>query len=113
MMTFDEFWVSEFGNKDTAKDFTGKMIRRGDHRKENSQYGWDIDHILPLAANGVDDATNLQIVNIATNRLKADLTSFVIDGVNYQVMRNTPQNTIGRKIAPYSYKNKKYCITIV
>jgi hypothetical protein len=114
-MDWLEFWEHEFGNVEYAQDFAGRMVRKGDYRKQNSEYAWDYDHILPESPNGPNSLENWQIVNIKTNREKADKTSFKIDGVLYQVQKNTQKNTQGKQLAPYpnKYKGKKYCIIIV
>lgn len=119
-MTIEEFWENEFGNKTTAKDFSGLSVRKSDYRNENSQYGWDIEHIEPLNPNGsekhkknINRVDNMQVANIVTNRQKGNKTSFNINGVNYQVLRNTPKSISGHHLANYSYKNKKYCIVIL
>jgi hypothetical protein len=112
-MSLDEFWINEFGAKQSAKDFAGRVIRRSDSGNEQSPYGWNVDHILPKAGNGGDGIDNLQIAHIATNREKADRTSFVIEDLVYQVKKNTPKNTQGNRLAPYDYAGKKYCIVIL
>ncbi|MDR1469361.1 MAG: hypothetical protein LBT00_08725 [Spirochaetaceae bacterium] len=125
-MTNDEFWVNEFGNKDSGKDFAGQTVRR-DHYIGNFKQGsnlpstaWDREDIEPLNPNGSEkhkrqhnDISNLQVVNVATNRAKENKTFFTIDGVLYQVVKNTPKRTRGKRLAPYSYKGKKYCIVIL
>jgi hypothetical protein len=117
-MTIEEFWENEFGNKTSVKDFAGRFLRKTDYRNQNSQSGWDIDHIEPLNHNGngkhnINTIDNYQIANIATNREKANKTSFTINSVNYQVLRNTPKNISGHRLANYNYKNKRYCIVIL
>ena len=119
-MTSDEVWQNEFGQKEIAKDFADKTVRRGDYGKEKLSTGWDYDHIEPLNPNGnekhkkqYNDIVNVQIVNVATNREKANKTSFTINGIQYQVVKNTPKKTKGKCLAPYNYKNKKHCIVIL
>ena len=47
-MTPDELWKNEFGQRETARDFTGKPVRCGDYGKEQSPTGWNYDHIQTL-----------------------------------------------------------------
>jgi hypothetical protein len=119
-MTHDEVWQNEFGQKETATDFAGRPVRRGDYGKKQSPTGWDYDHIEPLNPNGnekhkkqYNNIANVQIANIATNREKANKTSFSIHDTQYQVVRNTPKKINGKHLAPYNYKEKNYCIVIL
>jgi hypothetical protein len=111
-MTWDDFWVNEFGKAEFGIDFAGKKIKRSEQGK-NAEFGWTGDHILPEAQNGPDNVSNLQITNFKTNQHKADKNTFVIDGIQYQVLRNTPKNIKGKRLANYNYNEKKYCIIIV
>ena len=125
-MTNDEFWLHEFRDRDKAKDFAGCTVRRGHFKgafKQGSKRppdAWDIEDIEPLNPNGSEkhkrrhsDVSNWQIANVATNGEKENKTSFTIDGVHYQVVRNTPKMTQDKRLAPYPYKGKKYAVVIL
>jgi hypothetical protein len=130
-MTSDEFWEHEFGNRPEAKDFVGHIVRKGDFIKNFPQGGklpstaWDREDIEPLNPNGTEKhkrrlggIENWQVASVETNRIKSNKTSFEINGKLYQVQRNTPVNTQGKRLAPYPnkttpYKGKKYCIIIL
>jgi len=125
-MTSDEFWKHEFGNRDSGKDFAGFPVRRVDYIgnfRQGSKLpptAWDFDDIEPLNPNGSEkhkrqhnDVSNFQVANVATNRAKENKTSFTIDGVQYQVVKNTPKKTNGKHLAPYSYDGKRHCIVIL
>jgi hypothetical protein len=53
-------------------DACGKMIKRSDHGNTSSEYGWEVDHIKPVARDGTDDLYNLQPLYWKTNRDKGD-----------------------------------------
>ena len=130
-MTPDEFWKSEYGKALEAKDFAGRLVRKG-HFSGNFPSGnklpstaWDCDHIEPLNPAGSEKhkqrlggIENWQVANVVTNKIKGNKTSFEIDGTLYQVQRNIPAKIQGKRLAPYpnkasSYKGKKYCIVIL
>ncbi|MDR1866715.1 MAG: hypothetical protein LBQ77_00430 [Treponema sp.] len=108
-MTANAFWVAEFGDCDYAHDFSGAQIKKSEYGNEQSEFGWNIDHIQPIKKNGPDNISNSQITNIKVNVLKGDKTTFEIDGTIYQVKRlkNVREGDI---LADYPYEGKKYCI---
>ena len=53
------------------KDNCNKLIRRTDYGKQ-STYGWEVDHIRPVASGGGDQPGNLQPLHWQNNRHKAD-----------------------------------------
>jgi hypothetical protein len=55
------------GNDDLRIDCDGRPIKFSDYGLDTA-YGWEIDHIIPLAAGGTDDPTNLRARNRAGNR---------------------------------------------
>ena len=74
--TIDAVWkkgayVSGSGAEETRKDICGKQMRRGDHGTTTT-YGWEIDHIKPVALGGDDDLSNLQPLHWENNRQKGD-----------------------------------------
>jgi hypothetical protein len=42
------------------KDDCGAWIVRGAYGNKDSQYGWEIDHIIPRSQDGTDDISNLR-----------------------------------------------------
>lgn len=53
------------------KDKCGWWIEYSKHGK-TEQYGWEIDHIKPVALNGGDELSNLQPLHWENNRKKGD-----------------------------------------
>ncbi|HOI75918.1 MAG TPA: HNH endonuclease signature motif containing protein [Syntrophales bacterium] len=58
--------------KEWRYDLCGKPIRYLDHGNTNSKYGWEIDHIKPVAKGGADNIANLQPLQWESNRIKGD-----------------------------------------
>lgn len=54
------------------QDSCGAWIRFADYGLTSSQFGWEIDHVQPVAAGGADDLANLQPLQWANNRHKGD-----------------------------------------
>jgi hypothetical protein len=53
-------------------DACGAILDRTKYGDTNSQYGWEIDHVLPAARGGTDDLSNLQPLHWQNNRRKGD-----------------------------------------
>jgi len=51
-------------------DAWGWTIVRSDYGNGRSRYGWEIDHIVPVAQGGGDELTNLQPLQWENNRRK-------------------------------------------
>jgi hypothetical protein len=54
-------------------DAWGWTIVRQDFGNTRSRYGWEIDHILPVALGGNDDLSNLQPLQWENNRRKDEI----------------------------------------
>lgn len=89
-------WEKRYGGMVNVVDFTGRPIYKDDYNSRQQRngkdgvirnYGWNLHHILPQALGGNDDEQNLEIVNIITNDEIGDKTSYVVDGVDYQIKR--------------------------
>ena len=84
------FWNKEFGRDvEEATDFAGYIIKKCAYRDENSDYGWNIDHIQPISKGGTNTDDNKQIVSIYANRAKSDKMTFVVDNKRYQVHKTS------------------------
>jgi hypothetical protein len=64
---FNPYPISE-----RRKDKCGKMIKFDEYGNRNSEYGWEIDHILAVANGGDDDLDNLQPLYWQNNVKKGD-----------------------------------------
>lgn len=53
------------------KDICGHWMQFDQHGKEGD-YGWEVDHIKPIALNGPDTLANMQPLNWQNNRRKGD-----------------------------------------
>lgn len=65
-------WARCFGDKTEAVDFAGRTIRKEDFGKVYSEYGWNIDHIIPKSKGGSGRYENLICVHVKTNEEKKD-----------------------------------------
>ncbi len=70
--TASRLWVKQFGKKQKAVDFSGRTIARAAYNDRNSEYGWNVDHILPKSRGGKTADHNLICCHILTNDEKAD-----------------------------------------
>jgi 5-methylcytosine-specific restriction endonuclease McrA len=59
-------------------DAWGWTIVRSDYGNNRSRYGWEIDHIVPVAQGGGDELTNLQPLQWENNRRKDEMMEGMI-----------------------------------
>jgi len=72
--TIEAVWkkgTPESGYSGFSKDKCGASMQRSKHG-QTVQYGWEIDHIKPVAKGGGDELSNLQSLQWENNRSKGD-----------------------------------------
>lgn len=62
------------GTTTFRKDCYGNMISRTAYGLTNNPFGWEVDHIKPIAKGGSNELKNLQPLCIKANRSKSDDT---------------------------------------
>lgn len=65
-------WNKSFGKDTKAVDFAGRTIAKGAYNDRSSEFGWNVDHILPQSRGGATADYNLICCHIKTNDEKAD-----------------------------------------
>ena len=84
--TANRLWVKQFGKKQKAVDFAGREIAKASYNDRNSNFGWNVDHILPESRGGKTADHNLICCNIKTNDEKADrFPAFKANGRQFEI----------------------------
>lgn len=86
--TANRLWVKQFGKKQKAFDFSGREIAKASYNDRNSDFGWNVDHILPESRGGKTADHNLICCSIKTNDEKADrFPAFKANGKQFEIQR--------------------------
>ncbi len=65
-------WSKRYGKSNKVKDFAGREVLKAAYNDRNSEYGWNLDHILPQSRGSKTTESNLICCHILTNDEKAD-----------------------------------------
>ena len=81
-------WSKSFGKETKVKDFAGREIAKGAYNDRNSEYGWNVDHILPQSKGGKTADYNLICCHIQTNDEKADkFPCFSANSIKFEIVK--------------------------
>lgn len=81
-------WVKSFGKETKVKDFTGRIIAKGAYNDRNSEFGWNVDHILPQSRGGKTADHNLVCCHIHTNDEKGNkFPAFVANKKKFTIVK--------------------------
>lgn len=75
--TILKFWnkARPYGNLDPAQyriDECGALMRFDDYGNRDSDYGWEIDHIVPVSRGGTNELSNLRALQWDNNATRGD-----------------------------------------
>lgn len=81
-------WNKSFGKETKVTDFSGRKIVKGAYNDRNSEFGWNVDHILPQSKGGVTADYNLICCHIKTNDEKADkFPCFTANKLKFEIIK--------------------------
>lgn len=81
-------WKKRYGKATRVKDFAGREMDKGSYGNRNSDYGWNLDHILPQSQGGKDTESNLICCHILTNDEKANkFPAFTANGKTFEIVK--------------------------
>lgn len=81
-------WNKAFGKSCKVKDFTGREMIKAAYNDRGSEYGWNVDHILPQSRSGKTTESNLICCHILTNDEKADkFPCFTANDKKYEIVK--------------------------
>ena len=81
-------WNKSYGKSNKIKDFAGREMVKAAYNDRNSDYGWNLDHILPQSKGGKTTESNLICCHILTNDEKADkFPCFSANGKQFEIVK--------------------------
>ncbi|MCI0450611.1 MAG: HNH endonuclease [Chlorobi bacterium] len=64
--------ISGYDASEWRRDKCGRAMKYSEHGNRQHEFGWEIDHIKPVAKGGTDDLSNLQPLYWENNASKGD-----------------------------------------
>jgi len=81
-------WNKSFGKETKVKDYAGRLMAKGAYNDRGSEFGWNLDHVLPQSRGGKTADYNLVCCHILTNDEKADkFPGFKANGVAFEIIK--------------------------
>ena len=81
-------WSKTYGKVTRVKDFAGREMAKGAYNDRNSEFAWNVDHILPQSKGGKTADHNLICCHIMTNDEKADkFPCFSANGKRFEIIK--------------------------
>ena len=81
-------WSKRYGKASRVIDFAGREMLKAAYNDRNSDYGWNLDHILPQSKGGKTTESNLVCCHILTNDEKADkFPCFTANGKQFVIIK--------------------------
>lgn len=103
-------WTKFYGKETKVKDFTGRKIAKGAYNDRNSEFGWNVDHILPQSKGGKTADYNLICCHIKTNDEKADkFPCFTANSKKYEIVKVENHYEIQLVDALTNHKKEEDC----
>lgn len=81
-------WNKAYGKSSRVKDFAGREMVKAAYDDRSSEFGWNIDHVLPQSKNGKTNDSNLICCHIKTNDEKANkFPCFNANGKKFEILK--------------------------
>ncbi len=111
--TASRLWVQQFGKRQKAIDYAGREVVKAAYNDRNSNYGWNVDHILPLSRGGKTADHNLICCHILTNDEKADkFPCFKANAKKFEIKKRQNHYEIAAK-SDYPKKEEEEAINFL
>ena len=101
-------WSKRYGKDLKVTDFAGRTMLKAAYDDRNSEYGWNIDHVLPQSKGGKTAEHNLVCCHILTNDEKADkFPCFNANGHEFEILKVQNHYEIKEKNSSTTNSNDK------